>query len=85
MDVTRLMLVSLAGWINQQQENVIDYLQEEIRILQEQQGNRRSRFTEGQRSRLARKAKRIRYGRLKEVANLVTPRSVQKLNYSRNC
>jgi len=72
----RLMLVSLAGWINQQQEDVIDYLQEEIRILQEQQGNRRRRFTEAQRSRLARKAKRIRYGRLKEVANLVTPQTL---------
>jgi len=27
MDVFRLMLVSLAGWVNQQQEHVIDYLQ----------------------------------------------------------
>ena len=26
------MLVSLTGWVNQQQEHVIDYLQEEIRV-----------------------------------------------------
>jgi hypothetical protein len=31
MDVFRLMLVSLAGWGNQQQEPMIDHLQEEIR------------------------------------------------------
>lgn len=29
----RQMLVSLVGWSNQQQEHVIDYSQEEIRIL----------------------------------------------------
>ena len=29
MNVMRLMVVALAGWINQQQEDVIDYLREE--------------------------------------------------------
>jgi hypothetical protein len=29
MDVMKLMVVALAGWINQQQEDVIDYLREE--------------------------------------------------------
>ena len=33
MDVFILVMVSLAGWLNQQQEHVIDYLQEEIRVL----------------------------------------------------
>ena len=33
MDAFRLVLVSLVGWVNQQQEHVIDYLQEEIRVL----------------------------------------------------
>jgi hypothetical protein len=28
MDVEKLMVVALAGWINQQQEDVIDYLRE---------------------------------------------------------
>ena len=31
MDVIRLM--SLVGWGNQQQEPIIDYLQDEIRVL----------------------------------------------------
>jgi hypothetical protein len=32
-------LVALAGWINQQQRDVIDYLQEENRALREQLGS----------------------------------------------
>ena len=29
----QLLLVALAGWINQQQQGVIEYLQEENRVL----------------------------------------------------
>ena len=29
MNVSKLMVVALAGWLNQQQEDVIDYLREE--------------------------------------------------------
>jgi hypothetical protein len=45
----------LAGWINQQQRDVIDYLQEENRVLREQLGSRRLRFTNDQRSAWPRK------------------------------
>jgi putative transposase len=76
MDASKLILVSLAGWINRQQQHVIEYLQEEIRILKEQQGSRRPKFTDEQRRRLAGKAKLIRYGRLKEIVGLVTPRTL---------
>jgi len=76
MDAFKLILVSLAGWMNRQQQHVIEYLQEEIRVLKEQQGSRRPKFTDEQRARLARKAKLIRYGRLKEIANLVTPQTL---------
>jgi len=31
-----LLLISLAGWLNQGQQDVIDYLQEENRVLREQ-------------------------------------------------
>ena len=41
MDAFRLILVSLAGWMNRQQEDVIDYLGEEVRILKELQGEKR--------------------------------------------
>jgi hypothetical protein len=39
----RFLLVALAGWIHQQQRDVIDYLQAENRVLREQLGPRRLR------------------------------------------
>jgi putative transposase len=72
----KLMVVALAGWINQQQEDVIDYLREEVRILKELQGKKGLKFTDEQRRRLAHKAKRIRFGRLKEIVGLVTPQTL---------
>jgi len=47
-----------AGWVNRHQLNVIDYLQEENRVLKERLGGRRIRFTDAERRRLARKATR---------------------------
>src|SRR5437763_15939856 len=55
----QFLLVALAGWVNQQQRDVIDYLQAENRVLREQLGPRRLRFTDDQRVRLAAKAKRL--------------------------
>ena len=57
----RFLLVALAGWINQRQRDVIDYLQEENRVLREQLGPRRLRFTNDQRIRLAAKATTLGY------------------------
>ncbi len=54
-----VLLVALAGWINQQQRDVIDYLREENHVLREQLGPRRLRFTNDQRIRLAAKAKTL--------------------------
>jgi hypothetical protein len=71
-----LMAVALAGWINRQQQDAIDYLRGEVRVSRELQGKRRMRFTDGQRRRLARKAKRIRFGRLKDTVGLVTPQTL---------
>ena len=49
----RSLVVALAGWINQQQREVIDYLQTENRVLRGQLGASRLRFTDDQRVRLA--------------------------------
>ena len=35
------LVVSFAGWINQRQQHVIEYLAEENRVLREQIGRRR--------------------------------------------
>jgi hypothetical protein len=69
----RFVLVALAGWINQQQRNVIDYLQEENRALREQLGPGRLRLTDDQRRRLAAKAKTLGRRVLRDIATIVTP------------
>src|SRR5262249_50227237 len=52
-DPFRLLLISLAGWLNQHKQDVIDYLQEENHVLREQLGGKRLRFNNDQRRRLA--------------------------------
>src|SRR5712664_2749396 len=69
----RFVLVALAGWMNQQQRDVIDYLHEENRVLREQLGPRRLRFTDAQRRRLAGKAKTLGRRVLRDFATIVTP------------
>src|SRR5712691_11428977 len=69
----RFLLVALAGWINQEQCDVIDYLREENRVLREQLGPRRVRFTDDQRVRLAAKAKKLSRHVLAEIGAIVTP------------
>jgi hypothetical protein len=68
-----VFVVAAAGWMNRRQQEVIDYLQEENRVLREQLGARRLRFTDDQRRRLAAKAKLLGRKALGEVASLVTP------------
>ena len=41
LDPFPFLLVSIAGWMNQGQQQVIEYLREENRVLREQLGNRR--------------------------------------------
>src|SRR5215469_1577101 len=76
LDPFRLLLISLAGWLNQQQQDVIDYLQEENRVLREQLGARRLRLNDDQRRRLAVKAKKLGRRVLHELATLVTPETL---------
>ena len=45
MNPLSFLLVCFAGWMNRRQQAVIEYLQEEVRVLQEQLG-KRPRFTE---------------------------------------
>jgi len=72
-DPFRFLLIAVAGWMNQAQEQVIDYLREENRALREQLGERRLRLTDDQRRRLAAKAIGLSRKRLAEVAGIVTP------------
>ena len=56
-DPFRFVLISIAGWMNQQQQQAIEYLREENKVLREQLGSHRLRFTDEQRRQLAVKAK----------------------------
>jgi hypothetical protein len=49
----------MSGWLNQKQQQVINYLVEENRVLREQIGNRGLRFNDDQRRRLAPKVKKF--------------------------
>jgi transposase InsO family protein len=73
LDPFRLLLISLAGWLNQCQQDVIDYLQEENRILREQHGGKRLRFNDDQRRRLAVRAKKLVWSMLHDLTTIVTP------------
>jgi transposase InsO family protein len=66
-------MLTFAGWVNRGQQDVIEYLHEENRVLREQLSGRRLRFTDGQRRRLAAKAKVIGRKGLFEIGTLVTP------------
>ena len=67
-----LMLI-FAGCVNRGQQDVIEYLQEENRVLREQLGGKRLLFTDLQRRRLAAKAKVIGRKGLFEISTAVTP------------
>ena len=73
LDPIQFVLMALAGWMNQRQLQTIEYLREENRVLREQLGDRRLRFNDDQRRRLAAKGKGLGRRRLAELATLVTP------------
>jgi glycine/D-amino acid oxidase-like deaminating enzyme len=75
MDRLPLQFVMLvfAGWVNRHQQAAIEYLREESRVLREQLGGGRLRFSDVQRQRLARHAQPIGRRGLAELGTLVTP------------
>ena len=69
----QFLVLTMAGWMNRRQQDVIAYLQEENRVRPEQLGNKRLQFTDDQRRRLAAKAKSIGRKRLLEFASIAQP------------
>src|SRR5437773_9842737 len=76
LDPFRFVIIAVAGWMNQHQQHAIDYLLEENRVLREQIGSRRIRFSDDQRYRLAAKAKKLGRKLLAEIAEIVTPETL---------
>src|SRR5262245_12609654 len=72
----QLLLLILAGWINRQQQDAIEYLLSENRVLKEKLGKKRIRLDDDQRSRLAIKGKILGRKLLEQLAGIVTPDTI---------
>ena len=75
----KFLLLAVAGWVNREQQAVIEYLREENRILKGKvPAGRRIRFTDAERRRLAERAKAIRRRLLREIETIVTPDTLMR-------
>jgi len=72
----QFLLLVFAGWVNRCQLEIVEYLREENRVLREHLGDRRLRFTDAQRRRLATKGKALGRRALEQLAGLVTPDTI---------
>ena len=68
----QLLLLTVSGWVNRHQQCVIEYLQAENRVLREQLGPKRIRWTDAQRRVLAEKARAVGRAALTELGPVVT-------------
>jgi transposase InsO family protein len=69
----QLLTLVVAGWLQRQQAEMIEYLKAENRMLRQKLGGRRILFTDAERRLLARKAYAIGRKALAEVNPIVTP------------
>ena len=72
----QVLSVIVAGLLQEHQQRVIEYLQEENRVLKQQIGKRRLRLTDDQRRRLAVRGKVLGRKVLGEVCTIVTPDTI---------
>ncbi|MFT5431419.1 MAG: putative transposase, partial [Myxococcota bacterium] len=70
------LLLLFAGWVNRHQNQVIEYLMVENRILRDQLGGRRLRLTDRECRRLAVKGRVLGRKVLRDVATIVTPDTI---------
>ena len=67
------VIATLTLWLNRQQQEVIDYLKEENRLLKAKLGGQKIHFTDAERRRLAIRAKAIGRKLLGQLETVVTP------------
>ncbi len=72
----QLYFLALAGLVNRQQQELIEYLRTENQVLKEKLGKKRILLNDDQRRRLAVKGKVLGRGRLQEVGTLFTPDTI---------
>ncbi len=66
----------LAGWVNREQQETIEYLRTENQVLREKLGKKRILLSNDQRRRLAVKGKILGRKRLQEIGTLFTPDTI---------
>ena len=71
-----VLLIMLAGWMNRHQQDMIEYLREENKILREKFGKRRIILNDDQRRRLAVRGKELGKKLLSEVSTIFSPETV---------
>ena len=69
----QFLVLTFAGWVNRHQDDLIDYLREENRVLREHLGPRPLRLTDAQRRRFAVRGHKLGRRVLTQVAGIVTP------------
>jgi putative transposase len=72
----QLLVLILTGWLNRQQQAVIDFLLAEVQVLKEAQGKRRIRLSKDQRCLLAIKGKALGRKVLQQISTIVTPDTI---------
>jgi transposase len=72
----QFLVLTVVGWVNRHQEDLIDYLREENRVLRELLGPQPLRLTDAQRLRLAVRGKQLGRRALMQVAGVVTPDTI---------
>ena len=72
----QLMLLIIASWINRQQQEAIDYLRTENRVLKEHIGKKRILLTDKQLRQLAVRGRVLGRKRLSEIGTLFTPDTI---------
>ena len=72
----QLLLVILAGWINQRRERIVEFQRTEIEVLKDKLGKKRIILNDDQRRRLAVKGKVLGREVLEEIGCLFTPDTI---------
>lgn len=72
----QLLLVALAGWVNLQQQQLIQFQDDQIQMLLRQLGKKRLRLSDDERRRLAAKGKVLGRKALQQITTIVTPDTI---------
>jgi putative transposase len=72
----QLLLLIIAGWMNHQEQDVIECLRAENRMLREKLGKKRILLNYDQRRRLSVKGKILGRKMLEQIATIVSPNTI---------